>query len=131
MYYVCQLMFDKGKRMPLWQTAFGHRYAGLLTIAYEHMDEGFKLPVARLQRLPGQAQTDTWPKPLYGVSTLEEDREARYVTGSELNHSPTADRYLTQVWKLTPLTVDQWREVTEYEAAQARRESEALNNQRR
>lgn len=128
MYYVCQLMFEKGQRLPRWQTAFGNRFAGVLVIAYEHVDAGFRLPVARFQPLPGQALPELWPKPLFGVSQLEEDREARFLSGSELNRSVTADRYMTQIWKLSPLPLDQLREVIAFETDQEQRQREAVNN---
>lgn len=110
MLYVCQLYFDKGWPLPRWQRAFGHRFRGILSIEPKCLD-GMWTSVAWLQPLDGQPNPEVWPRALHNVTQMQEDREVRYLSGVELYRTPTADRWLQQVWCLTQLPARELAEV--------------------
>lgn len=126
MYYVCQLLCDKGQDLPRWQKAFGKRFQGILTIKPEFRD-GLWTVMATFDPLPGQEKEEGWPRTLFGVSQLEEDKEARYLSGVELNRSVTAERWLHQRWRLTPLTLQALKAIEDFEETERLKLAERAN----
>jgi hypothetical protein len=112
MIYVCQLLCDKGWELPRWQKAFGHRFVGELTKTVIQDDETRRWTLAAFFRpLPFAEAGDGWPRPLVSITEHNEDREARYIEGMELNKSVQAERYLRQVWKLTLVPAKELAEI--------------------
>lgn len=114
MIYVCQLYYDKGWPLPRWQLAFGHRFRGILRVEPK-CEDGLWTTVATLQPKDGEPYPEVWPRHLHRVTQMQEDREARYLAGVELYRTPTADRWLQQVWRLTQLPAS---ELLEWERTQ-------------